>query len=77
MYFVNDQIEETLNVKNRRMSLMTKISVALILIGFIVLMILVNQLANQNSFLNTTWTPNNVLYLFYSLFSFWSNIFFI
>lgn len=73
MYFVNDQIEYTLNIKNKRMFLMTKISFACIVIGFVILMVLVNYLPDSSSFLNTSWTPSNSLYLFYSLFSLWSN----
>lgn len=72
MYFVNDQIEYTLNIKNKRMFLMTKISFAFIMIGFVILMVLVSFLPDGASFLNRTWSPTNSLYLFYGLFSLWS-----
>ena len=73
LYFVNDQIEERLKTKNKRIFLMTKIAVAFILLGFVLGVYCAYQLVEKNSFINQIGNEKTILYFFYGIFALWSN----
>lgn len=76
MYFKNDKIAESLTNKNKRMYQMTKISVALVSIAFIIAMFMTHYNGSLSSAILSLEDTQKNTYLFLGILSIWCKFFY-